>query len=190
LQAVIIIASSGSEIMKYIFGICSGLLSSALAGVCLAVCGGSPLAVEAQPAYGSYLGVGASFGLSDGNTFAGEGRATSLLLAGRYKFLEMPISLRTQVLIGNSTAVVPTVSFDMPLNFDTEIYLGVGAALANTNTVTPVGNKNSFVLQPGIDYTMPNSNLVIFGNAIFAFDAYRSASGTATSLQTGVGFRF
>jgi hypothetical protein len=176
----------GSEIVKRIFGIWFGLLS----GVALSVSGATPLAVQAQPAYGSYLGVGASFGLSDGNTFAGEGRATSLLLAGRYKFLEMPISLRTQVLIGNSTAVVPTVSFDLPLNFDTDIYLGVGAALANTNTITPVGNKNSFVLQPGIDYTMPNSNLVIFGNAIFAFDAYRNTSGTSTSLQTGVGFRF
>jgi hypothetical protein len=146
--------------------------------------------LQAQPAYGSYIGVGGSFGLSDGNTFAGEGRATSLLLAGRYKFLEMPISLRTQIMIGNSTAVIPTVSFDLPVNFNTDIYIGVGAALANTNSVTPVGNKNSFVIQPGIDYTLPNSNLVIFGNAIFAFDAYRGTSGTATSLQTGVGFRF
>lgn len=144
----------------------------------------------AQPAYGSYLGVGVSFGLSDGNTFAGEGRTTSLLLSGRYKFLEVPVSLRTQVLIGNSTAIVPTISYDLPINFDTDLYIGVGAALANTNTVTPVGNKNSFVIQPGIDYTMPNSNLVIFGNAIFAFDAYRGTNGTATSLQTGVGFKF
>ncbi len=160
------------------------LLSSAL----FAVFGSGSL--QAQPAYGSYIGVGGSFGLSDGNTFAGENRATSLLLSGRYKFLEMPISLRTQIMIGNSTAVVPTISFDLPLNFNTDLYIGVGAALANTNVVTPVGNKNSFVLQPGIDYTLPNSNLVIFGNAIFAFDAYRGSSGTATSLQTGVGFRF
>lgn len=144
----------------------------------------------AQPAYGSYIGVGAGFGLTDGNTLTGEGKTTSGLVAVRYKFLEMPISLRGQVLIGNSTAVVPTVSYDLPLNFDTDVYLGIGAALANTGGNTPVGNKNSFVLQPGIDYTVPNSNLVVFGNATFAFDAYRSNGGTATSLQTGVGFRF
>jgi len=142
----------------------------------------------AQPAYGSYLGLGASFGLTDGGV--GESRTISVVGAVRYKFLEAPVSLRAQVLVGNSTAVVPTVSYDLPLNFDTDVYLGAGVALANTNSVTPVGNKNSFVLQPGIDYTLPNSNLVIFGNAIFAFDAYRNTSGTSTSLQTGVGFRF
>jgi hypothetical protein len=145
---------------------------------------------QAQPAYGSYIGVGGSFGLSEGNTYAGEGKTISGVVALRYKFLEMPVSLRTQVLIGSSTAVVPTVSYDLPLNFDTDLYLGVGAALANSNSVTPVGNKNSLVLQPGVDYTVPNSNLVIFGNAVIAFDAYRSSGGTATSVQTGVGFRF
>jgi hypothetical protein len=45
-------------------------------------------------------------------------------------------------------------------------------------------------LQPGIDYVVPNSNTVIFGNAIIAFDAYRDGSGTAFSLQGGVGLRF
>ncbi len=143
---------------------------------------------QAQPAYGSYIGLGASFGLTDGGP--GEGRTISGVGAIRYKFLEIPVSVRAQVLVGNSTAVVPTVSYDFPLNFDTDVYIGAGVALANTNSVTPVGNKNSFVIQPGIDYTLPNSNLVIFGNAIFAFDAYRNTSGTATALQTGVGFRF
>jgi hypothetical protein len=145
---------------------------------------------QAQPAYGSYIGVGGSFGLSDGNTGAGEGKTVSGVVALRYKFLEMPVSLRTQVLIGSSTAVVPTISYDLPINFDTDLYLGVGAALANSNSVTPVGNKNSFVLQPGVDYTVPNSNMVVWANAVFAFDAYRSNGGTATSVQTGVGFRF
>ena len=146
---------------------------------------------KAQPAYGSYLGVGASFGFTSGNASAGENSRTSGVVAARYKFLEFPVSLRTQILVGSSTAVVPTVSFDVPLNFDTDIYIGAGVALSNTVDTTPVGNKNSFVIQPGIDYTLPNSNLVLFGNVIFAFDAYRNSSGTsATSLQTGLGLRF
>ncbi|PZV15532.1 MAG: hypothetical protein DCF20_10615 [Pseudanabaena sp.] len=146
---------------------------------------------QAQPAYGSYIGAGVSFGLTSGNTSMGENSATSGLIAARYKFLEVPVSIRTQILIGNSTAVVPTVSFDLPLNFDTDLYLGAGVALSNTVNATPVGNQNSFVLQPGIDYTVPNSNLVIFGNAIFAFNAYRYTPGaTAISLQTGLGYRF
>ncbi|NUN63673.1 porin family protein [Pseudanabaena biceps] len=146
---------------------------------------------QSQPAYGSYLGAGASFGFTSGNSSAGESSRTSALIAARYKFLEFPISLRTQILIGNSTAVVPTISFDVPLNFDTDVYIGAGVALSNTVDTTPVGNKNSFVIQPGIDYTLPNSNLVLFSNVIFAFDAYRNSSGTsATSLQTGLGLRF
>jgi hypothetical protein len=145
---------------------------------------------QAQPAYGSYVGVGAAFGLTSGNTSLGENATTSGLVSARYKFLEFPVSIRTQILIGNSTAVVPTVSFDVPLNFDTDLYIGAGGALSNTTNTTPVGNQNSWVIQPGIDYTVPNSNLVIFGNVIFALNAYRNFSGTATSVNTGLGFRF
>ncbi|AFY73499.1 hypothetical protein Syn7502_01421 [Synechococcus sp. PCC 7502] len=146
--------------------------------------------VQAQPAYGSYIGGGLSFGVSEGNVNSNEGRNTSAVAALRYKFLEIPISLRTQVLFGSSTAIVPTVSFDYPLNFDTDIYLGTGIAFTNSSTNTPVGNKTALVFQPGIDYTIPNSNLVVFGNIIFAIDGYRNAGGTATAIQTGVGFRF
>ncbi len=146
--------------------------------------------VHAQPAYGSYVGGGISFGVSEGNSNAGEGRNTSAVAAVRYKFLEIPVSLRAQVLFGSSTAFVPTASFDYPLNLDTDIYLGAGVAFTNSVTNTPVGNKTAFVLQPGIDYTIPNSNFVVFGNVIFAFDGYRTGGGTATALQTGVGFRF
>jgi hypothetical protein len=168
------------NLFKFIFGI--GLLG------CTSVIAAAPS--HAQPAYGSYIGVGGSFGITNGSAAAGQGTTVSGVVALRYKFLEMPVSLRTQVLIGNSTAVVPTISYDLPLNFDTDLYLGVGAALSNTNSATPVGNQNSFALQPGIDYTVPNSNLVVFGNAIISFDSYRGSGGTATSVQTGVGFRF
>lgn len=150
----------------------------------------SPLELRAQPAYGSYIGGGLSFGVSEGNVNSGEGRNTSALAALRYKFLEIPISLRTQVLFGSSTAIVPTVSYDYPVNFDTDVYLAAGVAFTNSSTNTPVGNKTAFVLQPGVDYTIPNSSLVIFGNVIFAIDGYRNGSGTATALQTGVGLRF
>ena len=165
-----------------------GLLTSL--GIALLAPAVTPSA-EAQPAYGSYLGVGASFGLNNGNVNAGETAKTSILLTGRYKFLEVPISIRAQAMIGSSTAVVPTVSYDIPLNFDTDLYVGAGVALANTADTTPVGNKNSFVIQPGVDFAIPNTNFVLFGNVIFAFDAYRNAPGvTATSVQTGLGFRF
>ena len=138
---------------------------------------------QAQVAYGSYVGIGPTVGLTDGTQLGG-------VLAFRYKLLETPISFRTQALIGRGTAVVPTVSYDIPLNWQTDAYLGAGLALTSGDTPSPVGNKISFALQPGIDYVIPNSNTVIFGNAIIAFDAYRNTGGTALSLQGGVGLKF
>lgn len=140
---------------------------------------------QAQVAYGSYVGIGPTVGLSDGIQIGG-------VVAFRYKLLEAPVSFRAQALIGNNTAVVPTVSYDVPLNWQTDAYLGAGLVLAggSADNASPVGNKISFALQPGIDYVVPNSNTVIFGNAIIAFDAYRDGGGAAVAVQGGVGLRF
>ena len=143
----------------------------------------------AQAAYGSYIGVGGTVGLGGGTN---SGNKAGGVVAVRYRFLQVPISLRAQALISDRTAIVPTVSYDVPLNWQTDVYLGAGAAIqtGNGTTASPVGDKTSFVLQPGIDYSFPNGNLVLFGNAIIAFDAYRNSGGTATSVQGGLGVRF
>jgi hypothetical protein len=157
----------------------------------LAIAAGSSLhapAAHAQAAYGSYIGIGPSVGLTSGGQ--GEPSRTSGVLAVRYKFLEAPISLRAQAIIGDNTAIVPVVSYDIPINWRTDAYIGAGASIVNGRTTTPVGNETSFVLQPGIDYVLPNSDLVLFGNAIIAFDAYRNGGGTAVSVQAGVGLKF
>ncbi|MCU0526176.1 MAG: hypothetical protein MUF72_15260 [Elainella sp. Prado103] len=144
---------------------------------------------SAQAAYGSYIGIGGSFGVTDGP--AGDGTSGGGVIAFRYKFLEVPISIRAQALIGETTALVPTVSYDVPLNWQTDAYIGLGAALQDSEESTsPVGNQTSFVLQPGIDHSFPYSNVVLFGNAIIAFDAYKDSSNTAASIQGGVGVRF
>lgn len=143
---------------------------------------------SAQAAYGSYVGVGGTFGVLEDNR--GEGQQFGGVIAVRYKLLETPVSLRTQALIGAGTAIVPTISYDVPLNWQTDAYLGAGVSFASGDTPSPVGDQTSFALQPGIDYVIPNSNAVVFGNAIIAFDAYRNGGGTAVSVQGGVGLRF
>ena len=164
--------------MKYFKYLASAVLMSSSLSLVLSV---KP--AQAQVAYGSYVGVGPSVGVSDGTQIGG-------VLAVRYKLLETPISFRAQALIGESTAVVPMASYDIPLNWQTDAYLGAGLVLAGGDTPSPVGNKVSFALQPGVDYMVPNSNTVIFGNAIIAFDAYRNKNSTAVSVQGGVGLRF
>ncbi|MGV0024537.1 hypothetical protein [Phormidesmis priestleyi] len=138
-----------------------------------------------QAAYGSYVGVGGSLGLTRAEN---DDRKVSAVVAGRYKFLRAPISIRGQALVGDGVALVPTVSYDIPLNWQADVYIGAGFSLP-LGSNTPVGDKASFALQPGIDYALPNSNVVLFGNAIIAFDGYKRG-GAATSLQGGVGIRF
>jgi hypothetical protein len=151
-----------------------------------------PTSASAQAAYGSYIGIGGSFGVTDNNaSTTGDGGSGGGVIAFRYKFLEVPISIRAQALIGESTAFVPTVSYDVPLNWQTDAYIGLGAAIQDSDqTTSPVGNQTSFVLQPGIDHSFPYSNLVLFSNAIIAFDAYKNSNDTAASIQGGVGVRF
>lgn len=151
----------------------------------------TPAIAAAQAAYGSYVGVGAAIGLTDGSV--NESSESSGLIAVRYRLLELPISLRAQAMIfSDAFAIVPTVSYDIPLNWQTDAYVGAGLAFqdGDEDSTSPIGNQTSFVIQPGVDYSLPNSNLVVFGNAIIAFDAYRESGGTAASLQGGVGIRF
>ncbi|NJO77564.1 MAG: hypothetical protein HC827_02955 [Cyanobacteria bacterium RM1_2_2] len=144
---------------------------------------------SAQAAYGSYIGIGGSFGVTDGPNDDGGGGAG--VIAVRYKFLELPMSIRAQALIGDSTAFVPTVSYDVPINWQTDAYIGIGAAIQDSDeNSSPLGNQTSFVIQPGVDYSFPYSNLVLFGNAIIAFDAYKNSNDTAASIQGGLGVRF
>lgn len=143
---------------------------------------------SAQAAYGSYVGAGVTGGLTQGSQ--GNGQQVGGVIAVRYKLLETPLSLRAQALIGSGTAIVPTISYDVPINWQTDAYLGVGAAFASGDSPSPVGDKTSLALQPGVDFVVPNSNTVLFGNAIIAFDAYRNGGGTAVSVQGGVGLKF
>lgn len=151
----------------------------------------APEAAEAQVAYGSYVGVGAGIGVTN-DAATGQGSGVQGVISGRYRLLQYPVSLRAQAfLFGGEFAFVPTVSYDVPLSWNTDVYVGAGASfVGGGNNPSIVGDKTSFVLQPGIDYLFPNSNLVAFGNAIFAFDAYRQGGNMAISVQGGVGIQF
>lgn len=167
----------------------------ALGAAAIAATMGMAKPASAQPAYGSYVGIGGSFGLTDGNTTVfDESRESAAVIAVRYNILELPISVRGQVLtLGSTTAIVPTVSYDLPLNWQTDAYIGAGIAFQDGGSdgdTSPIGNQTAFVIQPGVDYSLPYSRLVLFGNAIIAFDAYEEGGGTAASLQGGVGLRF
>jgi len=147
------------------------------------------LPAQAQPAYGSYIGVGAAVGKE--NEVDDNLKLTGLI-SGRYRLLEFPVSVRGQAVVdGDSIAFVPTVSYDFPLTWQLEPYVGAGVLFTSGDSI--VGDKTSFVLQPGIDYSIPNTRVVLFGNAMIAIDAYDDGpkeGDTAVSVQTGLGYRF
>jgi len=145
-----------------------GTLASTVA-VTLAVA----MPANAQAAYGSYIGIGPAFGDGEG----------AIAINGRYNILELPISIRGAAFLGDGSAFAPTVSYDFPLNFNTEIYVGAGVAFASEGSV--MGDGTSFVVQPGVDFTMDRSNLVFYGNAIIPF-----GGDTTTAVQGGVGIQF
>ena len=168
------IASFSKEWLKRLIGVAAGIAGGA------AIVLSSQTPAQAQAAYGSYIGIGGGFGLGDNSNL-------SLAINGRYNILELPISVRGAAFIGDGSAFVPTVSYDYPLNFNTEVYVGLGASFASEGSI--VGDNSAFVIQPGIDYTKTDSNLVIFGNAIFAIGG-EDGGGTATAVQSGVGIQF
>ncbi|MBD1842519.1 hypothetical protein H6F89_03635 [Cyanobacteria bacterium FACHB-63] len=173
--------------MRNLMGLINQKLSLVgVTGICAcAIAVASQAPASAQAAYGSYVGIGPGIGLTSGDD---GGSRVSAVVAGRYKFLRSPISLRAQAFIGNGVAIVPTISYDYALNWQTDVYIGAGASIPLGGD-TAVGNRTSFAIQPGIDYALPNSNLVVFGNAVIAFDGYRGG-GAAATLQGGVGLRF
>ncbi|MEM6714451.1 MAG: hypothetical protein AAF827_23420 [Cyanobacteria bacterium P01_D01_bin.6] len=146
---------------------------------------------NAQAAYGSYVGIGAGFGLTE-EADTGRGSGLDMVLTGRYRFLRMPVSLRATAFLFDNFTLVPTVSYDYPLSWNTDIYLGAGASfpIGSDSNPGPLGNQTAFVLQPGIDYMFPNSRLAAFGSAIIAFNGYRNGGNTAVAIQAGMGYQF
>lgn len=143
---------------------------------------------QAQAAYGSYVGIGGAFGFTSDDD--GNGDGFDAVIAGRYRFLRAPVSLRAQAFIGDGVAIVPTVSYDYALNWNTDVYLGAGVSIPTGDDASVVGDQTSFAIQPGVDYMFPQSRLAVFGNAVIAFDAFRDGGGTAVSVQGGVGYQF
>lgn len=169
---------------------CQGLLALGSVAIAVGVLFTQATAATAQAAYGSYVGAGPAFGVTSAGGEEDEGLKTSGVLAVRYKFLQAPVSLRTQLFYGNGTAIVPTVSYDIPLNFRMDAYVGLGASVPLSDRTSPVGNRTSFAIQPGLDYAIPNSNFVVFGNTVIAIDGYKDSKNPAVSFQGGVGLRF
>jgi hypothetical protein len=147
---------------------------------------------SAQPAgmNDNYVGAGISAGTTHG-IHSNDDAVFGGNIQGRFVIPQTPVSARGAVLFGgDATAIVPTLTYDLPIANNTNLYVGGGYSfITSEGQNTQLGNRDAAVVTAGVESKV-NRNLVIYGDAKWAIDAYENSNGDALSLQTGLGLRF
>lgn len=132
-----------------------------------AVVSANPAKAE-QGMQGSYVGIG-------GGTVGGVGYGA---INGRIQLGDAPISVRPSVLYApgsGNAAFLGTVTYDLPVAQNTNLYLGVGGA---------AGSKySSFAFGGGVEGAV-SDKVVLFG------DVHYLTESSEAAWKVGVGYRF
>jgi hypothetical protein len=139
---------------------------------------------------GAYIGGGFAAGVTNG----GQQEDAANLggnIQGRVNIPNTPISARGAVLFsGNNAAIMPIVTYDVPVAKNTNVYVGGGYSFVEKNGVhTPLGNKSAPVVTLGAESSVTR-DVVIYGDAKWGINAYQNSPADALSFQGGVGYRF
>lgn len=110
---------------------------------------------------------------------------------GRVDLANNPLSIRGTVFVGaNANAVLPTLSYDLPLGKSTNLYAGAGYAIVNSNgSATPLGNQNGMVVTTGVEASL-DRRIVVYGDAKLPLNGVSAGSNPKVQVQFGAGFRF
>ena len=138
----------------------------------------------------SYIGVGVAAGVTNGGvnndaaTFGGN-------ITGRLKIGDTPFSARGNVLWSDETsAIIPEVSFDVPIANKTNAYVSGGYSWVEANgRPTPLGNRDSVVIGAGVESEVAK-NFLVYTNAKVGLKAYQNSPASAISINGGIGYRF
>ncbi len=134
------------------------------------------------------IGTGSSAESADSQT---RGESAVNQLQGRLDLPNTPISVRGAVFVGDEAkAVLPMLSYDLPVTNNANVYAGAGYALVKTpGEATPLGDRNGVVMTAGAEAAI-NESLVIYGDAKVGLNAARETGNPPVRLQVGAGFRF
>jgi hypothetical protein len=137
---------------------------------------------------GSYLGGGVSIGVTNTDE---DGSAVGGNIQGRFDPIELPLSLRGAFLFnGDSSAIVPIISYDVGVAPNTNLYVGGGYSFVlDDGDASLLGDQDAPVLTVGVE-TAVRPNVVLYGDAKLGIDAYQDSSDSAVSLQLGAAYRF
>jgi|ERR687886_656351 hypothetical protein len=165
----------------------SALVATVIAPVLLSAGGAS---AQEKGTNANYVGAGVSAGVTNGGqngdaaTFGGN-------IEGRLTTPQVPASVRGSVLFTDeNSAIIPTVSYDLPVAKNTNVYVGAGYSFVQeSGKPTPLGNQNAPVVTVGAE-TQLGQSLVLYGNSKLGINAYQDSSASAVSFQAGAGFKF
>jgi hypothetical protein len=148
--------------------------------------------VSAQPVRfdGSYVGAGVNAGLTNGGR-TGDAATFGGNVQGRFAIPNTPVSVRGTVAFnGENSAVIPSLSYDLPIAKNTNVYAGAGYSFVQKDgKATQVGNKDAAVLQLGVESEVARG-VVLYTDAKYGINAYQGSGSGSLSLQTGVGIKF
>lgn len=122
----------------------------------------------------------------------GEGSPTpDRQFQGRIDLPNSRLSVRGTVLMGEQNRVImPSLSYDMPIGEDANIYAGAGYAFVNQDGVaTPLGDRDGIVITTGAEASI-NRNIVIYGNVGIRPDRAIGSDDGQVRFQLGIGHRF
>ncbi|MDB9374400.1 hypothetical protein [Nodularia sphaerocarpa] len=147
---------------------------------------------SAQPTKGtdaSYIGAGAAVGVTNGGQ---DGDATTFggNITGRVKLGNTPLSARGNVIWNDeTTAIIPELSVDVPIaNGTNAVFTGGYSFVEKNGSRTPIGSKDSVVLGAGVESEVAK-NFLVYTNAKVGLRAYENGSGSAVSINGGIGYR-
>ncbi|MES1022398.1 hypothetical protein ABN584_05795 [Gloeocapsa sp. BRSZ] len=165
---------------------------SALSALVIAPIVVAPGQAFAQPTgtNASYIGGGIAAGVTNGGQ-TGDAATFGGNIQARYAIPNTPVSARGAILFSNETsAIMPIVSYDVPVFNNTNVYVGGGYSFVEQNgRPTPLGNRNSFVLTTGVE-TQVARDIVLYSDAKLGIRAYENSPASAVSFQAGAAYRF
>jgi len=138
----------------------------------------------------SYLGGGVSAGVTNGGK-TGDAATFGGNIQGRLAIPNTPVSARGAILFSDETsAIMPMISYDVPVTNNANIYLGAGYSFVEQNgKPTPLGNKDAVVLTTGVEAQV-SRDIILYSDAKLGIKAYENSPASAVSFQAGAAYRF
>ena len=139
---------------------------------------------------GSYVGAGVGGSVTNGGrgndeaTFGGN-------IQGRFAVPNTPVSVRGSVLFnGDNSAIVPTLTYDLPVARNTNVYLGAGYGFVQKgNQTSQLGTQDTPVITAGVESEVAKG-VVVYSDAKYGTSAYKGSGAGSVSIVGGVGLRF